>query len=71
MTLWDARTLRPAGELTGQRTTSQTLAFSPDGALLAAAEIGTARDRRRDDYKGGSVRVWDVRRRAPTGFRSH
>ena len=32
VTLWDARTLRSAGpELTGLRTTSQALAFSPDG----------------------------------------
>ena len=44
MTLWDARTLRPAGELRGLSTTSQALAFSPDGRLLAAAEIGAPTD---------------------------
>jgi WD40 repeat protein len=68
VTLWDARTLRPAGELSGQRTASQTLAFSPDGTLLAAAEIGTKRVAT-DSFEGGNVRVWDLRRRAPTGVR--
>ena len=38
VTLWDARTLAPAGELRGLRADSQALAFSPDGRLLAAAE---------------------------------
>jgi WD40 repeat protein len=65
--LWDARTLQPAGRLAGQHTTSQALAFSPDGALLAASEVGTDNGA---GYTGGSVRVWDVRRRAPTAFRA-
>jgi len=56
--LLDARSLRPAGELSGLRNTSQALAFSPDGRLLAATDI-----------HGGPVRIWDMRRRAPTGVR--
>ena len=67
LTLWDARTLRPLGELPGQKTTSQALAFSPDGALLAAAEIGILTEEPEAEYQGGVVRVWDVRRRLPTG----
>jgi WD40 repeat protein len=70
VTLWDARTLRPAGELSGLRTVAQTLAFSPDDARLAVAELGTevvARDP--PSFTGSSVRVWDVRSRAPTTVR--
>ena len=70
VTLWDARTLRPRGGLTGLRTTSQTLAFSPDSRLLAAAELGDRPETdEAADYTGGGVRVWDVRRRALTGVR--
>jgi WD40 repeat protein/DNA-binding SARP family transcriptional activator len=70
VTLWNARTLRPAGpELKGLQTTSQALAFSADGELLAAGELGrpsVVNDQIRD-YRDGKVRLWDVRRRAPTG----
>jgi WD40 repeat protein len=70
-TLWDAHTLRPAGELEGMTTTIQGLTFSPpDGELLAVAELGTTTNG--DDassYKGGQIRVWDVRRRAFTTTR--
>jgi WD40 repeat protein len=61
VTLWHARTLAPAGELRGLRANSQALAFSPDGKLLAAAENEGERPR---------MRIWNVRRRAPTRFRS-
>ena len=61
VTLWHARTLAPAGELRGLRADSQALAFSPDGRLLAAAENEGERPR---------LRVWNVRRRALTAFRS-
>ena len=61
VTLWDARTLAPAGELSGLRADSQALAFSPDGKLLASAENGGERPR---------LRVWNVRQRALTAFRS-
>ena len=44
LTLWNARTLAPAGELRGMRGDSQALAFSPDGKLLAAAEGNVATD---------------------------
>ena len=67
MTLWDARTLQPAGELRGMATTSQALAFSPDGSLLAAAEMAGSTNTTASDT--GSVRVWDVRRRALTAVR--
>jgi WD40 repeat protein/DNA-binding SARP family transcriptional activator len=69
-TLWDAHTLRPAGKLEGMTTTIQTLTFSPDGELLAVAELGTTTNG--DDassYKGGQIRVWDVRRHALTATR--
>ncbi len=67
VTLWDARTLRSAGpELRGLRTTSQALAFSPDSELLAVAENGRP-NKQLTEYKGGNVRIWDVRRRALTG----
>jgi WD40 repeat protein len=56
--LVEARSLRPVGELRGLRSTSQALAFSPDGRMLAASE-----------NSGGPVRIWDIRRRAPTGVR--
>ena len=69
VTLWDARTLRSAGpELRGLRTTSQALAFSPDGELLAVGELGRANEEV-TAYRGGKVRLWDVRRRAQTGVR--
>ncbi len=61
ITLWDARTLAPAGELNGLLGNSQALAFSPDGKLLAAAENTGQHPR---------MRIWNVRRRALTGFRS-
>jgi WD40 repeat protein len=67
VTLWDARTLRSAGpELTGLRTTSQALAFSPDAELLAVGELGRP-NKDVTAYRGWKVRLWDVRRRAPTG----
>ena len=70
VTLWDARTLRPAGELSGLRTTVQTLAFSPDDRRLAVAELGTeAVPGDASSITGASVRVWDVRSRAPTTVR--
>jgi WD40 repeat protein/DNA-binding SARP family transcriptional activator len=61
VTLWDAGTLAPAGELRGLRADSQALAFSPDGKLLTSAENMGERPR---------LRVWNVRRRALTAFRS-
>ena len=64
LTLWNARTLAPAGELRGMRGHSQALAFSPDGKLLAAAEVIDERGPR-------LLRVWDVRRRKLTAFQGH
>ena len=64
VTLWDARTLAPAGAL-DMPIGSDAIAFSPDGKLLAAAEEDVADPLR----KGGPLRVWDVRRRALTAFR--
>jgi WD40 repeat protein len=61
VTLWNARTLRSAGELEGLRADSQTVAFSPDSRFLAAAEALFTPPR---------IRVWDVRRRELTRFRS-
>ena len=67
VTLWDARTLRPVGTLSGLRTTVQTLAFSPDDRRLAVAELGIeAVPGQTWSSTGASVRVWDVRSRAPT-----
>ncbi|MET0207300.1 MAG: WD40 repeat domain-containing protein, partial [Thermoleophilaceae bacterium] len=66
VTLWDARTLRSAGpELRGLRTTSEALAFSPDSERLAVAELGRP-NKEVTEFKGGNVRIWDVRRRALT-----
>jgi WD40 repeat protein len=62
VTLWNARTLAPAGELRGMRNPSQALAFSPDGELLAAAEGFDYGPRQ-------PLRVWNVRRRTLTAFR--
>jgi DNA-binding SARP family transcriptional activator/WD40 repeat protein len=59
--LWDARTLAPAGRLTGLRAWTQAVAFSPAGRLLAAGDANAG---------ATGVRVWDVRRRALTSFRS-
>ncbi len=53
VTLWDARTLTPAGMLTGLSATVQALAFSPDGESIAAAEVDGERTR---------LHVWSVRR---------
>ena len=61
ITLWNARTLRSAGELRGLRADAQALAFSPDGRFLVAAEALFSPPR---------MRVWDVRRRELTRFRS-
>ncbi len=70
VTVWDARTLRPAGKLSGLRTTVQTLAFSPDDQRLAVAELGTeVVPGDPSSITGASVRVWDVRLRAPTTVR--
>ena len=60
VTLWDARTLRAAGELRGLPVgNAQALAFSPDKRLLAGATDGERRHR-------AETRVWDLRSRAPT-----
>jgi DNA-binding SARP family transcriptional activator/WD40 repeat protein len=64
ITLWNARTLAPAGELGGLGADSPALAFSPDGGLLAAAEMDPT-----DPLRPRPLRVWDVRRRALTAFR--
>jgi WD40 repeat protein len=64
VTLWNARTLASAGEIE-MPIDSDTLAFSPDGKLLAAAE----EDVQVPLHKGGTLRVWDVRRRTLTAFR--
>jgi len=61
VSLWDARTLTPAGRLAGLRHWTQAVAFSPDGRLLAAGDV---------NGDGSAVRIWDVRRRVPTAFRS-
>ncbi|MCD6014488.1 MAG: transcriptional activator domain [Solirubrobacterales bacterium] len=61
VTLWNARTLAPAGELRGLRANSQALTFSPDGKLLASAE---------NEGELPRLRIWNVRRRALTAFRS-
>ena len=61
VTLWDARTLRPAGTLRGLRSTSQALAFSP---IAGSSPRPRSAASRTDDHEGSSVRVWDVRRRA-------
>ena len=44
---------------------SQAVAFSPDGAFVAAAELGSGRVGVHD----GAIRTWDVRRRAATSVR--
>jgi len=65
--LLDAHSLRPLGpDLVGLRATSQALAFSPDGRLLAAGQNERG-------SRPGDVRVWDVRRRAllPVRFGAH
>jgi WD40 repeat protein/DNA-binding SARP family transcriptional activator len=70
VTLWDARTLRWVGELKGLRTVVQTLAFSPDSGRLAVAALGTEMiPGDASSIIGASVRVWDVRSRAPTSVR--
>jgi WD40 repeat protein len=57
--LLDARNMRAGGAaLRGLRGTVQAVAFSPDGALLAAA-----------DADNGPVRVWDLRLRELTRVR--
>ncbi len=67
VTLWDARTLRSAGRgPSGLQTTSQAVAFSPDAKLLAVGENGRP-NKEITAYRGAKVRLWDVRRRAPTG----
>ncbi len=62
MTLWNAGTLAPAGELRGMHSASQALAFSPDGTLPAAAEGNFEQP--------APMRVWDVERKSPTAFRA-
>ena len=59
--LWDASTLAPVGRLSGLRDWTQAIAFSPDGRLLAAGDVNGSRPQ---------LRIWDVRRRALTSFRS-
>ena len=68
VTLWDARTLRPAGELSGladrssRRSRSRpTAGGSPSPSWAPKWSRGTRRASR-----AASVRVWDVRSRAPT-----
>jgi WD40 repeat protein/DNA-binding SARP family transcriptional activator len=59
--LWDARTLAPVAKLEGLRDWTQAVAFSPDGRLLAAGDVNGPQPR---------LRIWDVRSRAQTSFRS-
>jgi WD40 repeat protein len=72
LTLTDARSLERVADLKGMKTSSHAVAFSPDGRVLAAAEIGAAGGadepqplptQRRQGGPARSVRLWDVRRR--------
>ena len=70
VTLWDARTLRPAGELSGLRTDrpgARVLTRRPAARRRRAGHRTDAGDAA--SITGASVRVWDVRRRAPTAVR--
>jgi WD40 repeat protein/DNA-binding SARP family transcriptional activator len=62
VSLWDARTLAPAGALELGSGVCQAVVFSPDGRRVAASAQGEA--------GGQRTRVWDLRSRALTGFRS-
>ncbi|HEV2814209.1 MAG TPA: BTAD domain-containing putative transcriptional regulator, partial [Solirubrobacteraceae bacterium] len=68
LTLWDRSSLRRVASLEGLRTMSQAVAFSPDGRFVAAAELG---DPQPSGPPDGAVRMWDVRRRALTSFRTN
>jgi WD40 repeat protein len=48
------------------RTTIQAVAFSPDGGRLAVAELGVLPEDGTSASTGGSVRIWDARRRVVT-----
>ena len=61
VSLWDSRTLAPAGAFAGVTGESQALAYSPDGGRLAVGEVGVG--------QLAPLKVWDVRRRAPASFR--
>ena len=54
--LWDYRALQERGELTGNESFIASLAFSPDGRLLAAGTGGT---NFRDGPIAGVVLVWE------------
>jgi WD40 repeat protein len=68
LTLWNTRTLAPAGELRGMRADSEAVAFSPDGRRVAAAEAIVSAAAFRGPPQ--PLRVWDLRRRAPTALRA-
>ncbi|MFG1997717.1 protein kinase [Spirillospora sp. NPDC048911] len=57
MEIWDARTLAPRYEMRLGLAIDETVAYSPDGQVLAAA-----------DRTAGVIRLWDVRNRRPFGL---
>ena len=67
MALFDRASQRRIADLRGLTTTSQAVAFSPDGDFVAAAEIG---DGPNDGLPANGLHIWSVERREPTSFRS-
>jgi WD40 repeat protein len=65
ITLWNARTLAPAGELEGVQGDSAAIAFSPNGKLLAATEADPAAG----PFVPQALRVWDVSTRTLAALR--
>ncbi|TDU04196.1 WD domain G-beta repeat uncharacterized protein [Streptomyces sp. 846.5] len=56
LTFWDGRTLQQRSYIPNDAQLGDTMAFSPDGQLLAAAD------------ENGQIRLWDVTNRHPFGL---
>jgi WD40 repeat protein len=57
--LWNVKSRRRLHRLAIRRECVNSVSFSPDGALLAIADIGCCAGGKCPD--GGSVQIWDVR----------
>jgi len=57
--LWDVKTVKKVKSFTGHSSMITSIAFSPDGKLIASADTGLSGDI--GGVNAGSIKIWDVK----------